>query len=124
MTASLKYRRGHAVEPARAESGTRWDPGLYDGRHAFVWQHGAALLDLLAVRPGERVLDLGCGTGHLTAQVAAAGAAVVGLDLAPAMIEQARRTYAQLEFVAGDARDFAFAEPFDAVLSNAALHWV
>jgi trans-aconitate 2-methyltransferase len=103
---------------------TNWDAGLYDGRHAFVWQHGAALLELLAPRPGERVLDLGCGTGHLTAQVATAGAEVVGLDRAATMIEQARRAYPQLRFVVGDARDFAFDEPFDAVLSNAALHWV
>jgi trans-aconitate methyltransferase len=105
-------------------TGTHWDARLYDGRHAFVWQQGAALLELLGPKPGERVLDLGCGTGHLTAQVAAAGAKVVGLDLAPTMIEEARRTYPQLCFVQGDARDFAFDEPFDAVLSNAALHWV
>ncbi len=103
---------------------THWDAGLYDGRHAFVWQHGAALLELLAPRPGERVLDLGCGTGHLTAQVAAAGAEVVGLDLAGGMIEQARRAYPRLRFEVGDARDFRFEQPFDAVLSNAALHWV
>jgi trans-aconitate 2-methyltransferase len=110
------------MEPA--PTATRWDAGLYDERHAFVWQHGAALLELLGPRPGERVLDLGCGTGHLTAQVAAAGVEVVGIDLAPTMIEQARRTYPQLRFEVADARDFTFAEPFDAVLSNAALHWV
>jgi trans-aconitate 2-methyltransferase len=103
---------------------THWDATRYDGHHAFVWQQGVVLLELLAPRPGERILDLGCGTGHLTAQIAAAGAEVVGLDLAPTMIEQARRTYAQLRFVTGDARDFAFDQPFDAVLSNAALHWV
>jgi trans-aconitate 2-methyltransferase len=112
------------MQPPGTGTATHWDPGLYDGRHAFVWQHGAALLELLAPRPGERILDLGCGTGHLTAQVAAAGAEVVGLDLAPAMIDQARRAYPQLRFVTGDARDFAFEEPFDAVLSNATLHWV
>jgi trans-aconitate 2-methyltransferase len=103
---------------------THWDANLYDGRHAFVWQQGAALLQLLAPRPSERILDLGCGTGHLTAQLAAAGAEPVGLDLASTMIEQARRTYPQLRFVVGDARDFSFDQPFDAVLSNAALHWV
>ncbi len=103
---------------------THWDAGLYDSRHAFVWQYGASLLELLAARPGERVLDLGCGTGHLTAQIAAAGAEVVGLDLAPTMIEEARRAHPQLRFVVGDARDFAFDAPFDAALSNAALHWV
>jgi trans-aconitate 2-methyltransferase len=103
---------------------TNWDAGLYDSRHAFVWQFGASLLELLAARPGEHILDLGCGTGHLTAQLAAAGADVIGLDLAPTMIEEARRAHPQLRFVLGDARDFAFDDPFDAVLSNAALHWV
>jgi trans-aconitate methyltransferase len=101
-----------------------WDAGLYDDKHGFVWKHGEALLGLLAPRPGERVLDVGCGTGHLTAQIAAAGAEVVGLDLSPAMIDQARQAYPALRFVVGDARDFSFPEPFDAIFSNAALHWV
>jgi trans-aconitate methyltransferase len=101
-----------------------WDPGLYDGRHAFVWRHGASLVELLAPRPGERILDLGCGTGHLTAAIAAAGASVVGLDQSEHMLSQARSAHPALEFVQGDARDFRFAEPFDAVFSNAALHWV
>jgi trans-aconitate methyltransferase len=110
------------------ESPTRltqqWDAGLYDGKHAFVWKHGASLVELLAPQPGERILDLGCGTGHLTAAIAAAGAGVIGLDHSAEMLEQARAAYPQLDFVAGDARDFAFGEPFDAVFSNAALHWV
>ncbi len=102
----------------------RWDAGLYDDKHSFVWEHGAALLDLLAVQPGERVLDLGCGTGHLTARIAAAGAEVVGIDSSAAMVEQARRSYPDLRFEVADARDFSFAEPFDAVFSNAVLHWI
>lgn len=101
-----------------------WDAELYDRTAAFVWRHGSELLDLLAPQPGERVLDLGCGTGHLTAELAARGAKVVGLDNDPAMIERARRAYPALQFVLGDASGFRFAEPFDAVFSNAALHWV
>ncbi len=101
-----------------------WDARLYERSHSFVWKHGAALLDLLAPQPGERILDLGCGTGHLTARLAEAGAAVVGIDNSAAMIEQARREYPALHFETADARTFAFAEPFDAVFSNAALHWV
>lgn len=104
--------------------GSGWDAGLYDQTAAFVWRHGSDLIDLLAPQPGERVLDLGCGTGHLTAALAARGARVVGLDNDPAMIEYARRAYPALPFVLGDAVSFRFAEPFDAVFSNAALHWV
>jgi trans-aconitate methyltransferase len=107
-----------------AKDRQRWDPGLYDGKHAFVWKHGGALVELLAPQPGERILDLGCGTGHLTAALAEAGAAVVGLDHSEEMLRQARSAYPRLEFVQGDARSFVFAEPFDAVFSNATLHWV
>ncbi len=101
-----------------------WNAALYESKHAFVWQQAAALLDLLHPRAGERILDLGCGTGHLTAQLAAAGAEVIGIDLSPAMIEQARHNHPELRFEVADARCFAFPEPFDGVLSNAALHWI
>jgi SAM-dependent methyltransferase len=103
---------------------TEWDAALYDDKHSFVWKRGAALTELLAPRAGERVLDLGCGTGHLTAQIAEAGAEVIGLDSSPEMIDEARRLYPGLPFEVGDARDFRFDEPFDAVFSNAVLHWV
>jgi SAM-dependent methyltransferase len=102
----------------------QWDVGLYEGKHDFVWKHGAALLDLLMPRAGERILDLGCGTGHLAAKLAAAGVEVVGIDSSPDMVARARQSYPGIRFDVGDARDFAFAEPFDAVLSNAVLHWV
>lgn len=110
--------------PSPASSEKRWDPALYDSKHSFVWKYGRELIELLAPRTGERVLDLGCGTGHLTHQIALTGAEVTGLDLSPAMIEQARRNYPELEFVQADAAAFEFARPFDAVFSNAALHWV
>src|SRR5207247_1396460 len=101
-----------------------WDAAAYDAKHAFVWQLAADLLELLAPRAGERILDLGCGTGHLTRRIADAGAEVVGLDIDTGMIEQARRHYPGLRFERGDAADFSVAEPHDAVFSNAALHWV
>lgn len=106
------------------QAGRGWDAGLYDDRHAFVWRHGAALIELLAPQPGERILDLGCGTGHLTARIAAAGATAVGLDASAEMLAKARAAYPQLELVHGDACSFVFAEPFDAVFSNATLHWI
>jgi trans-aconitate methyltransferase len=101
-----------------------WDAGLYESKHAFVWQHGAQLLDLLQPRPGERILDLGCGTGQLTAQVAAAGASVLGIDLSQEMIATARRNYPDLQLDIADARRLPYQAEFDAVLSNAVLHWV
>lgn len=107
-----------------AANSARWDAALYDACHSFVWQRGAELIDLLAPRPGERILDLGCGTGHLTARLAAAGARVTGLDSSPEMIAQARANFPDLPFLFADARDFVFEEPFDAVFSNAALHWI
>jgi trans-aconitate methyltransferase len=103
---------------------TGWDAELYEGCHAFVWKHGESLVELLGPAARERILDLGCGTGHLTARLAAAGAEVIGLDSSTAMLEQARVAYPALEFVHGDARAFAFDRPFDAVFSNAALHWI
>ncbi len=101
-----------------------WDAGLYDGRHAFVWENGRDLVDLLAPRPGERILDLGCGTGHLTARIARAGALVEGLDASEDMIAAARRAYPQVPFRVGDARRLDAGGPYDAVFANAVLHWI
>ncbi len=101
-----------------------WDAALYDDKHHFVSDFGEEMLGLLAPLAGERILDLGCGTGHLTQKIASAGAQVVGLDSAETMIAQARANYPDLTFVVGDGADFAFDEPFDAVFSNAALHWM
>lgn len=96
----------------------------YAEQCAYVWKHGAGLVELLAPQPGERILDLGCGTGRLTAEITAAGAVTLGLDSSPAMIERARADYPHLEWRVADARDFSVETPVDAVFSNAALHWV
>jgi trans-aconitate methyltransferase len=101
-----------------------WDPAQYQKKHSFVWRYGADLLDLLAPQPGERILDVGCGTGQLTAEIAGRGAHVIGLDRSAEMLADARRNFPHLEFVEADAAHFEFSEPFDAVFSNAALHWV
>ncbi len=101
-----------------------WNAEQYEGRHSYVWQFGGSLVELLQPRQGERILDLGCGTGQLTAEIAASGAQVVGLDSSPDMLGQARQNYPKLKFVLADATSFSFEEPFDAVFSNAALHWV
>jgi trans-aconitate methyltransferase len=89
-----------------------------------VWRYGASLLQLLAPQPGERILDIGCGTGQLTAEIARSGAQVTGLDGSQEMLSGARKNYPGIEFVSGDAAAFHFPAPFDAVFSNAVLHWV
>jgi len=105
-------------------TGNSWDSSLYEDRHSFVWHSGASLVDLLRPEPGQRILDLGCGTGQLTAKIAESGALVTGLDSSTSMIAQARRNFPALKFVLADVRDFRFDHTFDAVFSNAVLHWV
>lgn len=105
----------------------RWDAATYDRRFRFVTTYGEDLLEWLAPQPGERVLDLGCGTGELTARIAGQGAEVVGLDQDPDMIQRARSRYPELRFELADAHGFSLADgtaAFDAVFSNAALHWM
>ena len=103
---------------------TGWNATLYDTKHAFVWEKARGLLELLAPRPGERILDLGCGTGQLSSEIAATGATVMGVDRSPEMISQARHKFPTLEFDVCDARELPFAQEFDAVFSNATLHWI
>jgi len=102
----------------------KWDAELYDAKHAFVWEKAKGLVELLAAKPGERILDLGCGTGSLTAEIAASGAEVVGVDRSPEMILEAGKKFPELRFDVCDARALPFSREFDAVFSNAALHWI
>jgi trans-aconitate methyltransferase len=82
------------------------------------------LIELLSPQPNELILDLGCGPGQLTYEIAQKGARVVGLDSAPAMIAQARINYPGISFVLASAAEYRSEEAFDAVFSNAALHWM
>ncbi len=103
---------------------TKWNARLYDDKHNFVFKFGEDVVQLLNPRQGERILDLGCGTGYLTHLIAQAGARVIGIDKSPAMIERAQAAYPDLDFRVLSAGDFHFDTPFDAVFSNATLHWV
>jgi trans-aconitate methyltransferase len=103
---------------------TSWDTELYEAQHAFVWRFGEALIEILAPKPGERILDVGCGTGQLTREIAERGAEVLGVDASPEMIGQARQNYPGLRFTLQDAASMTFNGEFDAVFSNAALHWI
>lgn len=102
----------------------KWNTSLYDQKHAFVSQYGEAVVDLLAPKEGELILDLGCGTGDLAALIKSKGANVIGLDSSHQMIEAAKAKYPDIRFDQQSAADFAYDQLFDAVFSNATLHWV
>ncbi|HUW64493.1 MAG TPA: methyltransferase domain-containing protein [Spirochaetia bacterium] len=101
-----------------------FDPSAYDHQADFVSGFGRDLIRLLDPRAGERILDLGCGTGDLTREIAATGAVCTGMDSSPAMIARACGKYPDIAFTVGDAADFRTPQQYDAVFSNAALHWV
>ncbi|MGW5362124.1 class I SAM-dependent methyltransferase [Actinopolymorpha pittospori] len=101
-----------------------WNASLYDDKHGFVSALGAGVIDLLDARPGERVLDVGCGTGDHVASLRAAGVEVTGVDASADMISRAREKFPDLPVRVADVRDLPFDAEFDAVLSNATLHWV
>ena len=102
----------------------KWNAELYDQKHAFVYQFGENVLELLDVKQGEHILDLGCGTGFLTSEIQKQGGIVTGIDASPEMIKKARDTYNNVDFFVANGTDFNFDDPFDAVFSNATLHWI
>lgn len=106
-----------------------WNTDLYDNKHSFVFAFGKDLLALLNAKAGERILDVGSGTGHLTEQIAATGASVLGLDASAEMVKESQRLYPALRFIQADASAFSLQSigeetPFDAAFSNATLHWI
>lgn len=102
----------------------KWNADLYNDKHAFVYAYGTSLIDVLTPKPQERILDLGCGSGELTHLIKEQTNHVVGMDKSSEMIDRARLQFPLCEFEVGDASNFNFDKPFDAIFSNAALHWV
>ena len=100
----------------------RWNPDQYDRAVRFVSDLGMPVMSLLAPRPGERILDLGCGDGALTGKLVDAGCTVVGVDASPEMVEAACRRGLDARIMDGHALDFE--SEFDGIFSNAALHWM
>jgi SAM-dependent methyltransferase len=103
-------------------TGQTWKSETYAQNGAFVPAFGAAVVEWLAPRPGERILDLGCGDGTLTQQIAATGARVVGVDGSADFVAAAQAK--GLDARVADAHALDFEHEFDAVFSNAALHWM
>ncbi len=105
---------------------TDWDAGTYHRLSAPQLAWGRKVADRLAPAAGERILDLGCGTGRLTAELAAGfpEARFVGADISHAMLAEASRTSTCVAYVRADAAGLPFAGAFDAVFSTATFHWV
>ncbi|BAS27902.1 class I SAM-dependent methyltransferase [Limnochorda pilosa] len=99
-----------------------WNPDAYSHHARFVSDLGMPLLDRLAPRPGERILDLGCGDGALTVKLHECGCDVVGVDSSPEMVAAARSRGVDAHVM--DAQALRFENAFDAIFSNAALHWM
>jgi len=105
-----------------AVSTSKWNAADYAKIGGFVAELGGAALDLLDPKPGERILDVGCGEGTLTKKIVESGATVLGIDNSPEMIAAARAN--GIDAVLMAAEDLPFSSEFDAAFSNATLHWV
>jgi trans-aconitate methyltransferase len=99
-----------------------WDPASYAKNARFVSDLGSSVLELLSPKPGERVLDLGCGDGVLSKKIAELGCEVVAIDSSVAFIDSARKLGLDAHVI--DAVSLPYHEEFDAVFSNAVLHWI
>lgn len=102
----------------------KWNAELYDQKHDFVFKYGENVLDILEPKPGEQILDLGCGSGYLTNSIREQGAEVLGVDSSAEMIAKAKQNYPQTDFKVADATNLGFDASFNAVFSNAVLHWI
>ena len=99
-----------------------WNARDYAAHARYVTRLGEPMIDLLAPQPGETILDLGCGDGILTQKLAATGARVIGVDASPDFVTAAQALGVDTRLM--DARALDLPERFDAVFSNAALHWI
>ncbi len=102
----------------------KWNANFYDSKHDFVSKYGEDLIEMLDPKEGEEILDAGCGTGDLTEQIRSKGAHVLGIDNSDEMIKAAREKYPSIDFGLYSVTELPFDNKFEAVFSNAALHWV
>ena len=118
----IEYMKDRAAVSSTGFSGQKWNTANYAATGRFVADLAGGVVELLAPQAGEAILDLGCGDGALTERIAATGAVMTGADASPAMAAAARSRGIDVREVSGDA--LAFNAEFDAVFSNAALHWM
>ena len=109
----------------------KWDAKDYKDSSSSQQKWGRDLIPKLNLKGDEKVLDIGCGDGKVTAEIAACvpKGSVLGIDSSEDMVSFAQQSYPatafpNLAFKAGDARSLDFNKEFDAVFSNATLHWV
>jgi trans-aconitate methyltransferase len=114
-----------------SKTGQTWNTEAYAANGRFVATLASDVVALLNPQPGDQILDLGCGDGALTEQLAATGAIVTGVDASPTMLATARQRSARgfnsahgLTYEQHDATALPYRQQFDAVFSNAALHWI
>ena len=112
----------HTESTTQTERTQTWDAARYAANGRFVANLAGEVLSMLDAKPGETILDLGCGDGALTERIASTGAEVTGCDADTSMLAAARER--GLKTVEADMRSLPFQGEFDAVFSNAALHWV
>lgn len=101
-----------------------WNANLYDHAHQFVSAYGEDVITLLDPKNNEKILDLGCGTGDLTHKISSMGSKVLGVDYSDHMIDQAKMKYPQIQFQVKDILNLNYDKLFDAIFSNAVLHWI
>ncbi|MFD0673127.1 class I SAM-dependent methyltransferase [Cohnella sp. GCM10027633] len=109
---------------ANYEQKVHWEATKYDDAMHFVSGYGVNVMEALRPQMGEAIVDFGCGTGDLAAKIAASGANVVGVDISPEMVERARTKYPDITFEVADGMRWNATKKYDAVFSNAALHWM
>lgn len=102
----------------------KWNSKLYDEKHNYVAEYGKKLIDLVNFNKDQVILDLGCGTGVLSNELARKGAKVLGVDLSSDMIKKAKESYPKISFGILNACELNFDSKFDTVFSNAVFHWI
>lgn len=110
------------LNSSSSATGQTWNTAAYAANGRFVANLATGVVELLSPQPGEHLLDLGCGDGALTEQLAATGAIVTGVDASASMVAAARTRGLRIDLA--DATALPYEDQFDAVFSNAALHWI